>query len=276
VASQQFRIAFVDLLAELQAGLRDDNSSTTSLLQKCILLGGQVGSERLRDWARQELKGYDRVDQVPEYRRVSAPLCIDGATFHHLITGQQVSAMSLPEFAREYISEEVALTNGLGELEQISRGPEDMIRLAPPGAQELVVLWNHERQSSDQITRLYWKVSRSAIAGVVIGVRTALAELVGELLAAAPGDDQSPSKQAVDAAVHLVVTGDRNTVTVVDSQATSKGNAAITVTGSSDQPQVTKEGWWTRWRKRGLIIGLSTVVAAVVAVLQLVGWVPWK
>lgn len=276
MASQQFGIVFSGLLAELQAGLRDNNSSTTSLLQKCILLGGKVGSERLRDWARQELKGYDRVDQVPEYRRVSAPLCIDGATFTTLITGQQVSAMSLPEFAREYISEEVALTNGLGELEQISRGPEDMIRLAPPGAQELVVLWNHERQSSDQITRLYWQVSRSAIAGVVIGVRTALAELVGELLAAAPDDDQPPSKQAVDAAVHFVVTGDRNTVTVVDSQTTTKGNAAITVTGSSDQPQVTKQGWWTRWRKRGLIIGLSTVVAAVVAVLQLVGWVPWK
>jgi hypothetical protein len=85
VASQQFRIVSADLLAELQAGLRDDSSSTTSLLQKCILLGGQVGSERLRDWARQELKGYDRVDQVPEYRRVSAPPCIDGATFHHLI-----------------------------------------------------------------------------------------------------------------------------------------------------------------------------------------------
>jgi hypothetical protein len=94
--------------------------------------------------------------------------------------------------------------------------------------------------------------------------------------AAANNDDQPPSKQAIDAAVHFVVTGDRNTVTVVDSQTTTKGNAAITVIGSSDQPQVTKEGWWTRWRKRGLIIGLSAVVAAVVALLQLVGWVPWK
>lgn len=37
------------LLAELEVGLHDDNSRTTSLLQKCILLGGQVGSERLRD-----------------------------------------------------------------------------------------------------------------------------------------------------------------------------------------------------------------------------------
>jgi hypothetical protein len=95
-------------------------------------------------------------------------------------------------------------------------------------------------------------------------------------LAAAPDNDQPPSKQAVDAAVHFLITGDRNTVTVVDSQTTTKGTATITVTGSSDQSQVTEEGWWTRWRKRGLIIGLSTVVAAVVAVLQLVGRVPWK
>jgi AbiTii-like protein len=80
VASQQSRIVSAGLLADLQAGLRDDNGSTTSLLQKCILLGGQVGSERLRDWARHELKGYDGLDQVPEYRRISAPLCIDGAT----------------------------------------------------------------------------------------------------------------------------------------------------------------------------------------------------
>jgi len=276
VVSPQFRNVSSALVAELEVGLRDDNSSTTSLLQKCILLGGQVGSARLRDWARQELRGYDRVDQVPEYRRISAPLCIDGATLSRLITGQQISAMSLLEFAREHISEELALTHGLGELEQISRGPEDMIRLSPPLAQDLIVLWNHKRQSTDQITRLYWQVNRSAIAGVVISVRTALAELVGELLAATPDDEQPPSKQAVDAAVHFVVTGDRNTITVVDRQTTTKGNTAIAVTGSSGEPQVTKEGWWTRWRNRGLIIGLSTVVAAVVAVLQLVGWVPWK
>jgi len=159
-------------------------------------------------------------------------------------------------------------------LEQISRGGEDTVRLSPPGAQELVMLWNHERQSNDQITRLYWQASRSTIAGVVIGVRTTLTELVGELIAAAP-DDQPPSKQAADA-VHFVVTGHRNTVTVVGNQTTTNGQSAITVTGSSDQPATEKETWWQRWRKRGLIIGLATVVAAVAAVLQLVGWVPWK
>ena len=146
----------------------------------------------------------------------------------------------------------------------------------PPGAQELIVLWNHERGPGDRITRLYWQVSRSTIVGVITGVRTALAELVAEILGAAEDDRQPPTKQAVDDAVHLVVTGNRNTVTVVGSQSAANGPATITVTGSAERAEAENDTWWQRWRKRGLIIGLATVVTAVAAVLQLYGWVPWK
>jgi AbiTii-like protein len=266
----------VSLLAELEAGLCDDRTSTTSLLQKCILLGGKVGSERLRDWARQELRGYPDRDAVPEYRRVAAPLCIDGATFGGYITGQQISSMSLPEFAREHVTEDLTLTAPLGELEDLSRRPDDSFHLQPPGAQELIVLWNHERGTGDRITRLYWSVSRSTITGVIAGVRTALAELVAEMRAATPDEHQPPTKQAVDDAMHFVLTGNRNTVTVVGSQTAANGPATITVTGSAAEPTAESDTWWQRWRKRGLIIGLATVVAAVAAVLQLFGWVPWK
>lgn len=99
--------------------------------------------------------------------------------------------------------------------------------------------------------------------------------MVGELLDAA-AEDQPPTKQAVDNAVHFMITGDRNTVTVVGSQTTTNGNSIITITDRSDQPTANTETWWQRWRKRGLLIGLATVVAAVAAVLQLYGWVPWK
>ena len=266
----------VSLLAELEAGLRDEKTSTTSLLQKCILLGGKVGSERLRDWARQELKGYASADAVPEYRRVVAPLCIDAATFRGYITGQQISSMSLPEFARDLVTEDLNLPSALGELEDLTRKPDATINLQPPGAQELVVLWKHERGSGDRITRLYWQVSRSTIVGIVTGVRTALAELVAEMLAVARDEGQPPTKQAVDDAMHLVLTGNRNTVTVVGSQTATNGAATITVTGSTERAEEENETWWQRWRKRGLIVGLATVVAAAAAVLQLYGWVPWK
>ncbi|WP_410663456.1 hypothetical protein [Amycolatopsis sp. lyj-84] len=264
------------LLAELRAGLGDDRTSITSLLQKCILLGGEVGSAQLRDWARQELKGYPNVDTMPDYRWVTAPLCIDGATFHGLVTGQTISPMSLPDFARDTITERVPLARGIAELESLSRTDKLTVKLVPPGAQDLVLWMNHENPGGHQITRLYWDVSRSAIEGVVMAVRTALAELVGELLAAVPNGDQAPSKQATDDAIHFVITGDRNTVTVVGSQTTTGGNATITTTGSAEATPSEKETWWQRWRKRGLLIGLATVVAAAAGVFQWLGWMPWK
>jgi hypothetical protein len=266
----------VSLLAELEAGLRKEKTSTTLLLQNCILLGGQAGSDRLRDWARQELEGYADTDTVPKYRRVRAPLCIDGATFGGYVTGQQISSMELPEFARGVITEDLNLANKLSELEDLIGRPDETINLQPDDAQELVLLWNHENRSGDQITRLYWRVSRSTIVGVITGVRTALAELVAELLAVAPDEHQPPTRQAADNAVHLVMTGNRNTVTVVGSQTAANGPAAITATGSAGQAAAADETWWQRWRKRGLIISLATVVIAVCAVCQLYGWVPWK
>jgi hypothetical protein len=258
-------------LAQLEAGLRDEASSATALLQKCILLGGQVGSERLRDWARQELRGYATTDPVPNYREVRAVICIDAATVTGYVTGQQISPAALPDFAAGFMTESPILTNPLAELEDLARSADPTVLLSPAGAQELVRLWNRTA-GADRILSLYWQVSRSSIAAIITGVRTALAELVGELLAAAP-DGQLPSRQAVEDAMHLLVTGDRNTVTVLNGYDTG-GNSTITITGGAEPPA--RDTFLQRWRKRGLVVGLATVVAGVAAVLQLYGWVPWK
>jgi hypothetical protein len=42
------------LLAQIEAGVLGDEP-LPSLLQKCIVLGGRAGSEKMRDWARKEL-----------------------------------------------------------------------------------------------------------------------------------------------------------------------------------------------------------------------------
>jgi hypothetical protein len=262
------------LLAELKAGLRNGKASTADLLNLCILLGGEVSSERLRDWARKELNGYGNAETLPDYRRVAASLCIDGYVPGGYITGEAISVLSLPEFARDLISEDAPFPHALAQLDHLSRWNDETVNLQVPGAQELIVLWNQE--TGNRVTRLYWQVSRSAVVGVVAGVRTALTELVAEMLAVTPDAHQPPSREAADNAVHLVVTGNRNTVTVVGSQTAAAGPATLTVTGSTEQPRAEEDTWWRRWRKRGLIIGLATVVAAVVGVLQLIGWVPWK
>ena len=60
------------LLTQIAADVVDDGVLLSSLLQKCIVLGGQAGSEKMRDWARQELHGYAGADTVPDYRHVPA------------------------------------------------------------------------------------------------------------------------------------------------------------------------------------------------------------
>lgn len=39
------------LLAQIETDVVDDRVLLSSLLQKCIVLGGQAGSEKMRDWA---------------------------------------------------------------------------------------------------------------------------------------------------------------------------------------------------------------------------------
>jgi hypothetical protein len=42
------------------------------------------------------------------------------------------------------------------------------------------------------------------------------------------------------------------------------------------EPANADEWWWTRWRKRGLLIGFATVFSAVAGVATWLGWVPWS
>ena len=60
------------MLARIESDVVDDTVSLSSLLQKCIVLGGQGGSEEMRAWGRQELNGYVGADTVPDYRHVAA------------------------------------------------------------------------------------------------------------------------------------------------------------------------------------------------------------
>ena len=53
------------LFAQIEAGVIN-GEPLSSLLQKCIVLGGQAGSENMRAWARQELNGYKEFRSLPD------------------------------------------------------------------------------------------------------------------------------------------------------------------------------------------------------------------
>lgn len=255
------------LIAQIERDALDDGVPVATALRKCIVLGGKSDSEQLRDWATRELQGYHGQDDLPDYRVIAAPLVIDGIAGNYQVTRQPFPPSALPDFAREHISERLELRDGVGSLEALAQQAE--IKLAPPMATDLARYMNAQDDNPYQhIISIYWIVSPSAVRGVLDQVRTALTQLVAELRANMSGGEDVPSAEAANQAVSVVVTGKRSQVNVTTAQASGPGTAA-TATAPDAQPEPEASGFWTRSRKIGaFIVGLASVVAAVIAVIE--------
>lgn len=197
------------LLASIEQGL-STGTSTTALLQQCILLGGKSGSKQLREWASRELNGYNgKTDKVPEYRTINAVIRVDAVVGRTQITGQPIGSQSLPDFVQEAgLSEELPLTQGIGEIEAAASREDNSVKYSLPGADIIGrAIDQQSGQAFQQTYSIYWDVSTTTMRGVVEKIRTALAEFLAELLDQLPAPDSSPTKEAVDRAITVVLSG---------------------------------------------------------------------
>jgi AbiTii len=135
-------------------------------------------------------------------------------------------------------------------------------------ASEIAGIMNAESgQPYQQITRVYWQVSPAAVRGVLDQIRTALAQLVGELRAHMSADEHLPSAEVADQAVNVVVTGKRSRVN--DTAAQARGTGTTATAGPAGPPPSDESGFWTRSRKVGaFIVGLASLAASAVAVIE--------
>lgn len=268
------------LLVKIQAGVLDEQTSLSSLLQMCIVLGGHTGSDKLRAWAREEINGYASVDGMPEYWKVSAALYIKVVSRFNEFD-QMIPPAQMPLKVRQAGCGSAApVAAGVGELEAFVQGGDEKISIIDTDNQSrLVAEFNAEAEAqgalhrAQRVTVVYWIVPAVVIKGLLVRVRTTLAELVADLVNALPAGQALPDKASTDRAIHLAIEGSGNFVTVVGSQR-SEGNSTVTTT--APQPPPLAENWWKRLRKRGWIVALSTFVAAAVGVFAWLGWKPWE
>lgn len=254
------------LLQEIEAGALDSRAPISDLLRKVIALGGRTDSTELRDWAAKELRGYEAADELPSYRRISAPLAMDATTMHGIIRGQQLSSFELPDFARDTITNDLEMRQGIGEIEQLSlgQGKGETVKLAPAGSPDLVAYINAEGQSNGRIERIYWAVSPVTMASIVDQVRTALTVLVSEINANMPAGSVTPPSDVATRAINFAVNGKRNTVKFVAAQ----GEDASVI--ETVAPEETQRNWLRI--AGGVLIGLITIVGVIIALMQAQGW----
>jgi hypothetical protein len=237
-----------------------------SVLRKVILLGGNAGSAELRDWASAELRGYKHDDGLPSYRKVHAPLQIDGVVHGGIIKHQTISTMDLPDFVEDDLGEVVPLTMGVREIQSmVSQHQDDrLIQLTPPGAALVVRYMNGTSNLNGQITSLCWTVSTIALEGVLDQVRTRLAELIAELRATTPQGQALPTAAQAANAVNLVINGRGHRVNIAQA-----ANGSTVTAASGDE----KPHFWTRAKLVGAAaVGLATIAGTAIAALQLPIW----
>ena len=270
------------LLGEIEAGVHDDTVSLASLLQKCVILGKRSGSDELREWARQELHGYDGTNQPPEYRRLKSQLkaSVTNDSGLNRMT-QPISTAQLADMLGDVVEwETVPISQSVGELEGIAGSEDTFLRFTPPWGQGVVDYLNEVNKGRNtRIQYVFWEVPRVSLSGTLVRIRTVLAELVAELEFATPEGHPIPAKAAADQAVQLTITGDNNVLNVSSQHATEGGANYSTIA-----PPIPAEpgNWWARLKKRGVVVAAATIagsfiglLALAVAVFTWLGWKPW-
>jgi hypothetical protein len=277
------------LLGEIYDGALDSSVSLPDLLRKCIALGGETRSERLRDWASGELMGYGPGTEVPQYRKTSSLLYLDGATIGARISGQQVPLNMIPASVRDTVRERmenIEVRQSVSELVEMvdsaRRDGQKSVSLSPPLQQELVALINHELAAAERrndpfpsafsmppsqvVERVYWQVGINTFVAMTDAVRTILVQLVAEIRSVTPEEGTSPSREAAEQAVDVAVYGKVRKLVISQvgphgQSAASAGGVAATG-GREHESRPRRWMWW--------IVGIATVGGAVATVLALV------
>ncbi|MDO3397966.1 hypothetical protein QWJ41_19745 [Nocardioides sp. SOB44] len=263
------------LLDQIEKGALDSSVPLADVLRKCLALGGKSGSTELRDWARQELEGYEQREDLPDYRVLPAVIALDGVTISSIVNQQHISPSALPDFAQEAIGEQAPIYWGIGQIEALIKDADGgTVKITLPHASDLVRYMNaQDTRYGQSITGLYWALTSSALSGLLDRVRTILVGLVAELRASgALGVNEVPSTAAANQAVHVVVHGaKRSPITVNTVSASGAGNTA-----TANPSPTPDHSLWARLRKPGaFVVGAATVIGGVVAVVAWQGWNPF-
>jgi hypothetical protein len=213
------------LLRALRETALDESEPLAGLLRKCLLLGAETGSDSLRQWARNELNGYEEGVDVPPYRSLlTPPISVDSISGNTHVRGQKFHRIELPQKAQKGVPEHFLLQQPVEELERLATLGD--VSFTSAGLAYAQMVWNQELERPFQrIIGMSFIISGSAIAGVLGQIRTQLVDVIADLTASTPLTEL-PRKDQVDAAVSQHIDTQYNTTIHASNGPTAIGTEA--------------------------------------------------
>lgn len=265
-------------LEQLERAVLDDTVSLASALRRCLMLAGYAHHEELRAWALKELEGYLAADELPSYRKVTAPLeaefVVNLPGYSNQVNTQRISFRRLPQSARERgIGESAPIRHGVRELEALIVISDRTVRLSPPGSVEYALEMTRQQQQSGQefteVMSLYWAVAKPSIEGVLDNIRTRLTQFVAEVRATMPAGQQNPDSNQIDSAAQQALNitgGDGSTFNI--SAPHAKADRGGTASANVNEPApATPQPWWHRTSVIWTAVAAVATIAGVIATM---------
>jgi len=195
-------MADADILKSLRDQVLDESESLAGLLRRCMALGAVTGSDELRTWASNELKGYDDESPLPPYRAIAAPLYINLRGGYEVENGRQISHLQIPSELRQYVPEKLNYRQPVEELQQMASSREKSQKMGYEIFSVVTEEWTKLLGPWQAVTSLHYSVMPSTVGGIVSTIRTTLLEIVIDLAKDVPLD-RLPSQAKVDSVVQV-------------------------------------------------------------------------
>lgn len=153
------------IVLQLQELAADSGTPIPELLRKALLISTKLGLKDFRQWALNELNGYNRVDDLPDYRLIYGDLRVHNP--HHGYLPFIIEDFELSEAARKIqVMQSVDSLNHL-----ITEGSGSYLTFAFPSEIEAALMRMQDGFTPLRPTRV---VARSQIVGTLEKIRTQL------------------------------------------------------------------------------------------------------
>ena len=212
----------------------DGKQSLADILRKCLLLGHELKNEELKNWANQELNGYDPVKGIPEYR-----LVLSGAKGHFMgHYGAELNYYPLPsanlEDMHKDFGRKLYLLQGVSAYEGTIDSPESST-LVFPWPNDMVLYYQRKFIADYALVSAWQEVSKSSVVEMLDNVRNRTLnmalEIKDELGTSYTNPREIKSKEAATNIQNIIFqnTGGSTNVAVSGSTIDASTNAEIVI-----------------------------------------------
>ena len=209
----------MNLLDEIQQELTSPSATTANILRKARVLASQLRSVELQRWAKSELDGYGKNEELPTYRQMHLAAYGTVYEFGGIRRNVPIPTMMLPAELQETLTN-FPVRENVAALEEIIKSDKENLRTRHPPELTEWLKKHFEPGSAEGLIETYQPVPKYLYSGILDSIKNRLLEFVLEMKEnnVNPGEPNSTvaAQDVVRGAVVNHIYGNNNTVAIGD------------------------------------------------------------